>query len=92
MSLFEEAKLFADKLEYYPYIDVVQGYWYKNDEEIHWLDEEFEHCSSELNCGCLSRQDCVIANTDNGFGETITLFLRKDKQISEDAFYEKYGE
>ena len=91
-SLFERIKSLQEELEGYAYLETTDCEWFITDDEVKWVDEENSVYSGEFNQGSLSRGDSVLINIDTGCGETITKVFRKDKELSEDEFYDKYEE
>lgn len=89
-TLFEEVESLVKRLEYYPYMETVKGEWCKCDNEFRWVDCYLNIYAAEYNQGVLSREGCVIVNTDNDCGDTVTMVFLKDKELSEDDFYDKY--
>ena len=91
MSLFDRVKSLVEELDHYPYVECVDQEWCKVEYDVKWVNEKGDLYSSEYYQGVLSKDDCVIVNTDNGCGETVTMIFLKDKKLDEDDFYDKYG-
>lgn len=89
-SLFEKIKSLQEELDGYAYLETTDCEWFKNEDEVTWVDEEDSVYSGEFNQGSLSRDDSVLINIDTGCGETVTKVFKKELQLSEDEFYDKY--
>ncbi len=90
MSLFEKIKSIEEELENYSYLETTEHYWYKNEEEVNWIDNEKDVYSGEYYQGTFEKDDCILVNMDTGCGETVTKVFKKELQLTEDEFYDKY--
>lgn len=91
-SLFSRVKSLVDELDHYCYLEYHQTHWTKIDYEVVWANNDGDIYSCESHQGCLSRDDSVIINADTGCGDTVTLVFLKHMELSEDDFYDRYGD
>ena len=92
MSLFKELSLLLDKItEFYPYIEMEETSWCKDNYEIYWLGEECTY-SGEIKEGVHYQDGCVFINIDNSCGETITKVFLAEKEMTWEDFEEEYEE
>ncbi len=90
MSLFEKIKSIEEELENYSYLETTEHCWYKNEDEVKWVDKENDVYSGEYYQSVFEKDDCVLVNMDTGCGETVTQVFKKELQLTEDEFYDKY--
>ena len=89
-SLFEKIKSLQKELDGYAYLETTDCEWFKTEDNVWWVDEDCSVYSGEFRQGSLSRNDSVLINIDTGCGDTVTMVFKKDKQLPEEDFYDKY--
>ncbi len=88
-KLFGQVLELVDSIDYAILLETVEGYWYSSSDEVYWKTGDGVY-SGEIREGSHTQDGCVFINIDNGCGMTKTKVFLEDKQITEDAFYDKY--
>lgn len=90
MSLFDKIKSIEVELENYYYLETTEHYWCKSRDEVKWIDDENDVYSGEYYQDIFEKDDCILVNMETGCGETVTQVFKKELQLTEDEFYDKY--